>query len=628
MERTTTPLTLRAAFEPATFDESARTVELVWSTGAAVLRRGYDGPYLEELSMAPDAVRLGRLNAGAPLLNSHNASDLSQVLGVVERAWIDGNEGRALVRFSGRAEVEPYFQDVKSGVLRNISVGYLVHNYEKRTGEDGAPPTYRATDWEPHELSLVPIPADAAASVRAEPVKEHNPMDEQIREEVLEAAAAPAEEPVTEAAADPAPEPQPEPQPEARAIALERQRAADIITAVSRAKLPDTLANELIRSGASIDEARAKILDTLADQEPPTVTQISVTRDAGQTLREGALNALEARAGLSQLDDKGRRFWGLSLMEMAREFVEAGGTDTRGMSRMELAGRALHSTSDFPTLLATLSNKSLAAGYAQAPQTFRPLVREANFSDFREKNVVSLDGRVTFEKVNEGGEFKRQAPFAEGLESYRIYTYGKVIAVTRQVLINDDLDGLSRIPQLIGRAAADFESEQVWALLTSNPTMGDGVALFHANHKNLGTGVIGVTGISAARKALRTQVDLAGNRVNLQPRYLVVPAELETTAQTFLSPIQPAATGDVNIFTGSMSLIVEPRLDASSTAIYYVTADPSQIDMIELGYLDGQRGPVIETRNGFDVDGVEIKARLDFGCKVLNHRGFYRSTGV
>jgi hypothetical protein len=255
-------------------------------------------------------------------------------------------------------------------------------------------------------------------------------------------------------------------------------------------------------------------------------------------------------------------------------------------------------------------------------------VREANFSDFREKNVVSLDGRVTFEKVNEGGEFKRQAPFAEGLESYRIYTYGKVIAVTRQVLINDDLDGLSRIPQLIGRAAADFESEQVWALLTSNPTMGDGVALFHANHKNLGTGVIGVTGISAARKALRTQVDLAGNRVNLQPRYLVVPAELETTAQTFLSPIQPAATGDVNIFTGSMSLIVEPRLDASSTAIYYVTADPSQIDMIELGYLDGQRGPVIETRNGFDVDGVEIKARLDFGCKVLNHRGFYRSSGV
>src|SRR3989339_485173 len=122
------PMQMRqAAFQPATLNEADRTVELVWTTGA-------------------------------PLLNSHSASDLVDVIGVVERAWLEGNEGRAVVRIdAGEIDV---LRKVKDGILRNVSVGYAVRKYQI---EEGDIPVYRAIDWEPMELSLVPIGADAGA---------------------------------------------------------------------------------------------------------------------------------------------------------------------------------------------------------------------------------------------------------------------------------------------------------------------------------------------------------------------------------------------------------------------------------------------------------------------------------
>ena len=108
----------------------------------------------------------------------------------------------------------------------------------------------------------------------------------------------------------------------------------------------------------------------------------------------------------------------------------------------------------------------------------------------------------------------------------------------------------------------------------------------------------------------------------------MVPTSLETAAQQFLAPIQPTTTGDINIFTNSMNLIVEPRLDDASEANYYVTGDPAQIDMIAHGYLAGEAGPQVDTVNDRDPDGVTIYARIDFGTTLLNHRGFYKSTGA
>lgn len=413
-------------------------------------------------------------------------------------------------------------------------------------------------------------------------------------------------------------------------IAAERRRVAEIRRSVRAAGLDDSLADTLTEEGTALDEARKLIIDKMAEREAatPTRAHVQVLADEGQKRSECMAATLEARVGLRKWDDQARAYGHSSLMDMAKDALQRSGANLVGMSKSEIAGRAMHSTSDFPLLLSNIARKSLASAYEAEEQTFRPISRQRNLPDFKPVYELEIAGQITPEPLLEGGEYK-SATVQEQQASWRIYTYGKKIAVTRQLIINDDLDALSRIPQMIGRGMSLFESNEVWKLITSNAKMSyDGKTLFHADHANQGSGAIGETAISAARKALRNQKDIAGNRVNLRPRFLVLPTSLETAAQKFLSPIQPAATGDVNIFTGSMSLIVEPRLDDASEAFYYVTASPEQIDMIAFGYLDGEAGPQVETVSERDPDGTVIYARLDFGCTLLNHRGFYKSTGV
>ena len=151
-------------------DEAARTVEIIWTTGATVRRaRFWDEAVDEELSLDGSAVRLDRLNGGAPFLNSHDAWSLDSVLGVVVdgSARIANGQGTATIRFSERADVEPIFRDIAGGIIRNVSVGYRVHRYDI-TKRDGAPELWRAVDWEPLEISAVAIGADPGAQVRSD----------------------------------------------------------------------------------------------------------------------------------------------------------------------------------------------------------------------------------------------------------------------------------------------------------------------------------------------------------------------------------------------------------------------------------------------------------------------------
>lgn len=162
------PLDFRAAV--GSVDRDNRTVDLVFSTGADVVRYDWmtDMRYIERLSMEPGAVNLNRLNSGAPLLNTHSAYELADQIGVVEddSATVDGKKGRATVRFSKRADVEPYYQDVLDRIYRNVSVGYRVHKFEETTDNGNKLPVRLAVDWEPYEVSMVPMPADIGAQMK------------------------------------------------------------------------------------------------------------------------------------------------------------------------------------------------------------------------------------------------------------------------------------------------------------------------------------------------------------------------------------------------------------------------------------------------------------------------------
>lgn len=154
--------------EREAIDDEARTVALAFSSEMPVER--WFGT--EILDHAPQSVRLGRLNSGGPLLVDHDTRDH---VGVVESVSIDADRrGRAVVRFGKSARADEVFNDVKDSIRKCISVGYRIHKaFVEARGKDGDPDTVRVTDWEPLEISIVSVPADASVGVGRNETPEH-----------------------------------------------------------------------------------------------------------------------------------------------------------------------------------------------------------------------------------------------------------------------------------------------------------------------------------------------------------------------------------------------------------------------------------------------------------------------
>jgi hypothetical protein len=229
--------------------------------------------------------------------------------------------------------------------------------------------------------------------------------------------------------------------------------------------------------------------------------------------------------------------------------------------------------------------------------------------------------------VNEHGEFK-QSSISDSKETYRLATFGEIIAVSRQVIVNDDLSALTRVPAGLGRSAANLESDTVWGIVTANAALSDGVALFHATHANLGNIALGDDGLANIRKLMRLQTAPKGSLLNVVPKFVMVPAALEQTLLRLVSPIGLRPNDADNVvpeWVMNLTPVVEPRLDAASATDWYASADPEAIDTIEYCYLEGEEGVYIESRPGFNVDGIELKARLDFAAAAIDHRGLAKS---
>jgi hypothetical protein len=617
-------------FAPETINVEERTVELVWSTGAQVKRASWSrGDYIEELSMAPDAVRMERLNKGAPLLDAHDSFSLRSQIGVVQRAWLNGNEGRALVKFSRRDDVESIFQDVIDGIYRNVSVGYKVHKTERDEG--GPVPIERAVDWEPYELSLVPIPADAGAQVRSDE-SPATQTSEQERSMNLPENGVQAPEPTQEiesrAAAPAAPMVNAD---EVRAE--ERRRAAGILDAARKLQVSEDLAHKLIADGVALDDARMALIDAQATEQrkTPAHSRVEVTQDHTEKRAAAKLDYLKVRSGLATLDDApaAREYRGTTLLDMARESLDMAGVNARGMDKSEIAVRAMHSTTDFPLLMASIQRVTLKAAYGEEVQTWRPLAEQRNLPDFREMKEIEVGGQMLPEEIKEGGEYKA-GTIQEQQGSWFLSEYGKKLVIGRRLIINDNLGYITRAVQTLARGVAVFEANQMWGLITGNAKcMSDGAVLFSSGHKNIGTGVIGETSISEARQKMRNQTDFTGkNPLYVVPQFILLPTTLETTFDKFNSAIAPAQTSNVNIFSGYLQKIVEPRLDVSSTAQFYIVGDYPGVDKLVYGYLEGEAGPTIESEIKRDPDGITTYLRHDFGCMVSQHQAFYRSTGA
>jgi hypothetical protein len=625
---------------PGTWNAEALTVDVTWTTGAR--RTMFDWnrwDYVdEELSLEPGAIRFDRINNGAPVLNSHDSSELDSVIGVVVAgtARIEGGVGIATLQLSRREDVAGIVQDIADGIIRNISVGYMVHQYEV-TERPGERPLMRAVDWEPAEISFVPIPADAAATVRSDDTASQGGHPCIIRRAISPANLEASPMADTTTAAAPAPvtvEAAPAPAPAVRAITTTRllERLDQVgFTAAARAEII-ALHDEAPLTERDLNAAIGERF-AARDQAAPQRATVQVMVDESEKHRAAVGSALLHRHDPKKykLENGGENFRGMTLLEIGKDLLGRNGVATRGMDRMEVAGlmlgmRSMHGTSDFPFILANVAGKTLRDSYEAAPQTFKAFCRMATAADFKTMSRTQLGDAPALEKVNESGEYKR-GTIGEAREQYALETFGKVVAVSRQVIVNDDLDAFTRVPEKFGRAAADLESNTVWAILTGNPTMGDGVALFHANHGNLaGTGTaISVTSLGAGRAAMRKQTGLNGSPINAAPRFLIVGPDKETEAQQQTAAVLAALGSSVNPFSGTLQVLAEPRISGNT---WLMAADSAQVDTVEYAYLSGNEGVYLETRNGFDVDGVEIKARLDFAAKALDWRGLYRNPGA
>lgn len=430
-------------------------------------------------------------------------------------------------------------------------------------------------------------------------------------------------------------------------------RAADILAVGRRAGWSHDDIDAAIRGAETVDQVRMRAFEQLTgrDGQQPIVPRAQVQRDEGDTLRRGIETAIFLRANPGAalsgeateqraLREQAQAYRGMSLLETFREFHERStGRRLSGFSRRELASLALgrpasfalraQSTSDFPIILANVASRRLRDAYGVVQRSWVGLGRQSNAPDLKNKDVIALSGLPNFKQIQEGAEYT-YASFGESKETYALAKYGRAITITEEALINDDLGAFNRLPEMIGRAAAEVQNDIVWGMLTAASPMSDGVNLFDNAHKNLGTaGDITETTIAEAERLMGEQLDASGKTpLNLRPKTLVVTPKRKVAAQKLLGSIVATKSGDINPYQNAFDLIVEARLKpATGTEPWMMFGDPAALDTFEYAYLDGEEGVIIETRNGFDVDGLQIKGRIFFAAKAIDPRNMVKNAG-
>jgi phage head maturation protease len=674
MKRKINILQGRGLLEPASFNDETREVDVVFATETPVHRMNWVEEYIEILLCNPDAMRMERANRGLPVLNSHNSSNLQSQLGRSTQVWTDTEkkECRARIRFSVRDELTPIIQDIKAGIIRDISVGYRVYQYEKKEpeGQDKLA-IYRATDWEPFEISFVSCPADINSSVRylentntvEITVKNSNKLNMGKEEKRMEyeVSGSPVKEGdeievdgvVYIAKEDGEPgdtiqlEPRQEEEEEEEGRTEEEEEKEEersaghvipridaIVEATRAAHLPDSFAIELFKSNRSLEECRIAILEKAIRKQPKIdgwhasglgVDALDKKRAA---IQEAILNRVyPARFKLKP----GNEFRGLSLVEMGKELLKERGVSTRGLDKgrvADLVFKRAHSSTDFPILFEGAIDKMLRADYEFAPEFWNLIARQTSVSDFREKNMYQVESLNGMTEVAEGGEIP-YTTLVEGKASIRLKSYAEGIKFTRQAFINDDLKALAIIPDRFIKDWDYKRGDLVWSLIIENVILPDDNALFSAAHKNLITGAAGAlseNSLAAAQLLMRTQLAIDGKRrIRVTPKYLIVPPQLEVRAKKLLTAITPVSTLEVNVFANAFDIIVEDRL--ADPDAWYLSADPAAIDSLYYAYLEGGESLRVSNEDDFNTDSMKYAVRGDFGTAAIDYRGLVKANG-
>lgn len=423
----------------------------------------------------------------------------------------------------------------------------------------------------------------------------------------------------------------------------------EVFTRYTEPKHIDAM-SQLIGDGASVDEARKELLDLIGLNSAPagaasSTAQPEFQRSTNEQRDDMMKESLAVRFGIET--DPGaverckgnNEFAGLSIIEMGRRWLQLNGDRHTGSSR-EIADRILNyratqDTTDFANILADVAHMSLLKAYWDAPETWRMWASTSSVQDFKLNNRVNLSEFDTLPVVQEGASYT-EGSFTDSGETIQLATYGMNWSITREALINDSQSAFTRAPTAMGLSAARTVGNLVYGVLTTNPVMSDASTLFSVAHGNIAAapGAIDADSVQAAKVVMALQQGPKTEAtLGIRPSYLVCPVGLEGTANTLMAaqynPASTAGTLEPNVVQGLLSVVSDHRLDTDSATGWYVMANTTSWDTVDVAFLNGNQTPYQERRQqDISNDSITYKVRIDAAAAPMDWRGVYSNPGA
>lgn len=645
----------------ATSEENPRTIEFSFSSEkpAKRYRRDKKNKLVEYeeilLHESEENMDFSRLRAAGSLLYNH---DSNQVIGRIDDVYYDALNKKCRCRATFDEDYESYkiMDKVKSGSIKGVSFGYIINDFELR--KENKVEKLLATKWTPYEITITPIPLDENVGIgrsleggieemeekeeirsEEEGKKKEDSKEESKKDDEKESDNNAAKEEESEKKEEKSSEKckksgERELDIEMSMAKNEKQRCLDITKLCRSFNIANERVEEFIEGDKTLDEVRAILLDEFKEKKRGLeVGGVEVTGNGRDNFTRDITSALMVKAGYGEGNEKEeiRNMAGMRFRDIAIQSLRLDGIDGIRMGDDELFQRALTPSGAFVSIMDNTVNKSMAKAYQAAPTTFQEWTTKGSVSNFKPTRVYRISEAGELTKMSENAEFKFDEMKDEGVTT-SVATFGTGWGLTRQALINDDLDIVTKIPAAHVVAAKRGINKLVYETLASNPTIYDGQKLFSSEHNNEGTaGAISVESIAKFREILRKQKDLGEKQVlNIPLKYIIVPATLETLAEQVLlsaADINGAHSGVINPLKNKFKIISDAELDQYSEKAYYGAADKNIAEGIRVSYLNGKEEPTLESKVAFNRLGINYRIFIDYGVDVIDYRAFTMNAG-
>lgn len=601
----------------------SKRFDMVAYTGAPMKIRGYRSP------VVVDIAGLNVPSQNRPILLDH-ASDVDSIAGQSDSITVvDGKLRVSGEILAGTSRIDNVLNLASRGFRWQASIGANPERVEELRAGDTAlvngsevrGPLTIVRQATLREISIVAMGADDRTDTRiaAQAATQESDMSDEIKTDAVSDAA-----PVAAAAApvaDSAPAP-------AATVSFD---GAELIASIEKLR----------------EEVTAMKLHNVRDSRPAAPAVHVEDREPTLEVLEAAvcnaakLTSIESDYSEKTLEASDKLYKrGLGLQELLIEAARVNGYRGRskvGDDTLPDLLRASFSTFSIAGLLSNVAHKFLLSSFNAVDQTWRQVATTRSVTDFKTYTSYRLTGGLTLEKVGPGGELKHgtvgEVAYTNSAESY-----GKLLSITRQMLINDDLSALTQLPGRLGRGAALAFNGQFWSeFLADNSTF---YTTGRGNYFSGADSALSVDSLTKAERLFMEQTDPDGNPMAIAPTTLLVPSALYVPATVLMRSTEIRDTTantkypTVNPHSGKFGVVQTTYLNTANVAggsatHWFLLANPGDMSVIEVAFLNGNETPIVEqAQASFDTLGIQMRCYWDWGAKKQEYRSGVKSKGA